>query len=68
MIGVVPTKVTAENGAIATGDLLVSSSTAGRAMKGTDRARMVGAVIGKALDPLPAAKMEGVIQVLVTLQ
>lgn len=68
VIGIVPTKVTAENGAITTGDLLVSSSTPGRAMKGTDRARMVGAVIGKALEPLPPGKKEGMIQVLVTLQ
>ena len=68
VIGIVPTKVTAENGAISTGDLLVSSSSRGRAMKGTDRARMVGAVIGKALEPLPAGQKEGVIQVLVTLQ
>jgi hypothetical protein len=35
-------------------------------MKGTDRARMVGAVVGKALEPLASDK--GVIQVLVTLQ
>jgi hypothetical protein len=68
VVGIVPTKVTAENGAINTGDLLVSSSTPGRAMKGTDRTRMVGAVIGKALEPLPAGQKEGTIQVLVTLQ
>jgi len=37
-------------------------------MKGTDRARMVCAVIGKALESLPPGKKEGVIQVLVTLQ
>jgi hypothetical protein len=35
-------------------------------MKGTDRRRWVGAVGGKALEPLP--KDTGVIQVLVTLQ
>ena len=35
-------------------------------MKGTDRSRMLGAVVGKALEPLSEGK--GVIQVLVTLQ
>ena len=66
VVGIVPCKVTAENGAIAAGDLLVTSSTPGRAMKGTDRSRMLGAVVGKALEPLQ--KQTGVIQVLVTLQ
>jgi len=66
VVGIVPCKVTAENGAIQAGDLLVTSSTSGHAMKGTDRARMLGAVVGKALEPLPAGT--GVIQVLVTLQ
>jgi len=66
IVGIVPCKVTAENGAIAPGDLLVSSSMPGHAMKGTDRARMLGAVVGKALEPL--AEGQGVIQVLVTLQ
>jgi hypothetical protein len=66
VVGIVPCKVTAENGPIAAGDLLVTSSTLGRAMKGTDRARMLGAVVGKALEPLQ--KGTGIIQVLVTLQ
>ncbi len=66
VIGIVPCKVTAENGPIAAGDLLVTSSTPGHAMKGTDRARMLGAVVGKALEPLREGG--GVIQVLVTLQ
>ncbi len=66
VVGIVPCKVTAENGPINVGDLLVTSSTAGHAMKGTDRSRMLGAVVGKALEPLP--KGSGVIQVLVTLQ
>jgi len=66
VIGIVPCKVTAENGPIAAGDLLVTSSTPGYAMKGTDRGRLVGAVVGKALEPLQ--KQSGVIQVLVTLQ
>ena len=66
VVGIVPCKVTAENGPIARGDLLVTSSLTGYAMKGTDRRRLVGAVVGKALEPLPAGK--GVIEVLVTLQ
>jgi hypothetical protein len=66
IVGIVPCKVSAENGAIQPGDLLVTSSTPGHAMKGTDRGRMLGAVVGKALEPLTEGK--GVIQVLVTLQ
>ena len=66
MIGIVPTKVTAENGSIHRGDLLVTSSIMGYAMKGTDRSRLVGAVIGKAMGPLESGT--GVIEVLVTLQ
>lgn len=66
MMGIVPTKVTAENGRIKQGDLLVTSSQSGYAMKGTDRSRMLGAVIGKAMGSLDSGT--GVIEVLVTLQ
>jgi hypothetical protein len=66
VVGIVPCKVTAENGKIARGDLLVTSSRPGYAMKGTDRERMLGAVVGKALQPLDTDA--GVIEVLVTLQ
>ncbi|MGO9273952.1 MAG: hypothetical protein ACLQOO_27555 [Terriglobia bacterium] len=66
VVGIVPCKVTAENGAIQEGDLLVTSSRPGYAMKGTDRSQMLGAVVGKAMEPLPNGT--GVIQVLVTLQ
>ncbi len=66
MVGIVPAKVSAENGSIRRGDLLVSSSRPGYAMKGTNRSRMLGAVIGKALGSL--ASGTGVIEVLVTLQ
>ena len=65
-VGILPSKVTAENGPVRVGDLLVASSTAGHAMKGTDRSRMLGAVVGKALEPL--LEGNGVINVLVTLQ
>ena len=64
MFGIVPCKVSAENGAITRGDLLVSAATPGYAMKGTDRTKMLGAIIGKALDPLP--KGTGVIRVLLS--
>jgi hypothetical protein len=66
IVGIVPTNVTADNGAIKPGDLLVTSSTLGYAMKGTDRNKMLGAVIGKALGSLDSGK--GVIEVVVTLQ
>jgi len=66
VVGIVPCKVSTENGTIARGDLLVTSSRPGYAMKGTNRRRMLGAVVGKALEPLE--KGSGVIQVLVTLQ
>jgi hypothetical protein len=66
MVGRVPTKVSAENGPIKVGDLLVSSSTVGYAMKGTDRSLFTGAVIGKALGSLDSGT--GTILVLVTLQ
>ena len=66
VVGIVPCKVTTENGPIQVGDLLVTSSNPGHAMKGTDRARMLGAVVGKALEPLRQGT--GVVQVLVTLQ
>jgi hypothetical protein len=66
MVGIVPIKVTAENGSIHSGDLLVASSTPGRAMKGTDHSRLTGAVVGKALGNLDSGT--GTIEVLVTLQ
>ncbi len=66
VVGIVPCKVTAENGPIVAGDLLVTSSIVGHAMKGTDRSHMLGAVVGKALEPLREGT--GLIQVLVTLQ
>jgi hypothetical protein len=66
MVGIVPTNVSAENGPIRAGDLLVTSSTRGCAMKGTDPGLMLGAVVGKALSKLDSGT--GVIEVLVTLQ
>lgn len=66
MVGIVPTKVSAENGAISRGDLLVTASIPGYAMKGTDRMKMLGAVVGKAMGTLSSGV--GVVEVLVTLQ
>lgn len=66
MVGIVPTKVSAENGPIRRGDLLVTSATPGYAMKGTDSNLLTGAIMGKALGGLSDGT--GVIEVLVTLQ
>jgi len=66
MVGIVPTKVTAENGPIEVGDMLVSSSFPAHAMKGGDGALPTGTVIGKALGSLPTGT--GIIEVLVSLQ
>jgi hypothetical protein len=66
VVGIVPCKVTDEGGPIAPGDLLVSSSTPGYAMRGVDRSRLTGAVLGKALTGLQNGK--GKIEVLVTLR
>ena len=72
LVGVVPVKVTTENGAIQPGDLLVTSSTPGHAMKA--RPVMIngiaiyptGAILGKALESLEQGT--GVIKALVMLR
>jgi hypothetical protein len=66
MVGIVPTKVSAENGPIEPGDLLVTSSLPGYAMKATDFTRATGAMVGKALTALDSGN--GVIDVLVSLR
>jgi hypothetical protein len=66
MVGIVPTKVSAENGPIHPGDILVSSSTSGHAMNGTDRTQFAGAIVGKALGTLESGT--GVIEALISLQ
>ncbi|MGC9335590.1 MAG: hypothetical protein ACP5JJ_15675 [Anaerolineae bacterium] len=65
VVGVVPVKASAENGAIQPGDLLVASATPGHAMRASPNPP-VGTVLGKAL----AALDEGIgtIQILVMLQ
>jgi len=65
VVGVVPVKVTNQNGSIKPGDMLVASDTAGHAMKaGANPAN--GTVIGKALSGLTDAS--GVITMMVMLQ
>jgi len=64
--GRVPVKATTENGPIQIGALLVSSSTPGVAMKGSDRSACLGATIGKAMEPLESGT--GVIMVQVMLR
>jgi hypothetical protein len=62
--GQVYVKVSLESGPIVVGDLLVSSSVPGVAMKGADKQRLVGTVIGKALQPYDG-KGPGLVQMLV---
>jgi hypothetical protein len=72
LLGIVPVKVTAENGQIQPGDLLTTSSTPGHAMKAKPvvingvEIYPTGAILGKALEPWKQGP--GVIQVLVTLR
>jgi hypothetical protein len=65
MMGVVPVKASAENGAIMPGDLLVASGTPGHAMRAGENPPQ-STVIGKALSPLEEGT--GYIQMIVTLQ
>jgi hypothetical protein len=64
VVGIVPCKASAENGPIAAGDLLVTSTIPGHAMR--DGAPNAGTIVGKALGSLSSGT--GVIPVLVTLQ
>lgn len=63
LAGIVPCKVIAVE-PIAVGDLLTTSAKRGYAQKATQP--QIGAILGKALEPLPAG--EGVIRILVALQ
>ena len=65
LAGRVPVKVSAENGAIRPGDLLVASSTPGHAMRAPANPAP-GTVIGKALDNLDSGT--GIIKMLVMLR
>lgn len=66
IVGIVPTKVSAMNGRIRVGDLLTTSSTPGYAMRCANRVKCVGAIVGKALEPLAGGR--GVIKMLVMLR
>ena len=65
--GQVYVRVSVEAGHIAVGDLLVSSSVGGIAMRGIDQKRMLGTVIGKALQPY-SGHGEPLIRMLVMLR
>ena len=65
-MGVVPAKASMENGPIRPGDLLTTSSLAGRAMRCAGVERCFGRTVGKALTGLTTST--GVITVLVMLQ
>ena len=65
VVGIVSCKVSAENGPIHRGDLLVTSSTPGHAMRAGPNPPQ-GTVLGKALGELEEGT--GVILILVTLQ
>jgi hypothetical protein len=64
VMGIVPCKVSAENGAIHRGDILTTSSTPGHAMKASDI--KPGTILGKALGELESGT--GMIDIMVTLQ
>jgi len=70
--GIVPTKVNSENGPIKRGDLLVTSSTPGHAMRaepvliGGIEIYPTGAILGKALEPFDGPDT-GLIEVLVNV-
>jgi len=66
LVGRVPAKVDASFGAIQVGDLLTTSPTPGHAMLCVDRIQCIGAIIGKALEPLESGTDS--IMILVTLQ
>jgi hypothetical protein len=68
VLGIVPVKVTDENGPVQPGDLLTTSSTAGHAMRCEGLELCFGRTLGKALEGLPAGQHRGVIQMLVSLQ
>lgn len=67
VIGVIPTKVCIEGGEIRRGDLLVTSSTPGVAMKGDRNRIRAGQVLGKALENHDSHET-GLIRVLVNVQ
>jgi hypothetical protein len=67
LVGKVYCKVDGQNTSIEVGDMLTTSATKGHAMKAEDPMKAFGAVIGKALQSLPAGQ-RGLIPILVALQ
>jgi hypothetical protein len=67
VIGVIPVKVSTEGGSIKRGDMLVTSSTPGVAMKGDPDKVKTGQVLGKALQDYDGAGI-GKINVLVSVK
>jgi hypothetical protein len=66
LLGKVFCKADASRVPIQPGDLLTTSDTPGHAMRAEEQQRAFGAVIGKALRPLPAGR--GLIPILIALQ
>jgi hypothetical protein len=66
LMGKVYCRVDASYAPVVPGDMLTTSPTQGHAMKAIDRERAFGAVLGKALKPLPRGC--GLVPILVTLQ
>jgi hypothetical protein len=66
LVGKVFAQVDATYGPIGVGDILTTSETPGHAMRADDPARAFGAVLGKALRPLPEGR--GLVPALVALQ
>jgi len=66
VMGKVFCKADASYGSITAGDLLTTSPTPGHAMRAADRMQALGAIIGKALMPLPQDR--GLVPMLVALQ
>jgi hypothetical protein len=66
LLGKACCKADARYGAIEVGDLLTTSPTPGHAMKASDPGHAPGAVIGKALRPLPEG--QGLVPILIALQ
>jgi hypothetical protein len=66
LVGQVPVKVSGENGSIQPGDLLVTATMPGHAMKAGANPP-TGSVIGKALEKFDASQVTGVVKMLATL-
>ena len=72
IVGIVPTKVSDENGPILTGDLLTTSNIPGHAMKAKPQLvngvamYPTGTILGKAMEPFSSGR--GIVKVLVTLR